>query len=178
MPVSLHELNNADENRFVEMAGFLVENSSWVLEEIAGQRPFGSAQALCDAIEAAITRMNRADQTNLFLAHPELAGAEAQAGTMTRESTGEQGRLGLLSLDRKELERLQKLNAEYRQRFGYPFIVALSRQPDLAAVFGLLAQRLRNDPDAEIRATIAEIMHVVRGRAAQISDDRVISGGL
>ncbi|AXI43984.1 2-oxo-4-hydroxy-4-carboxy-5-ureidoimidazoline decarboxylase [Sulfitobacter sp. SK011] len=172
MALDLQEINEADEAEFVVLAEFLVENSPWVLTKIARHRPFVSASALCDAIETEIRVASSADQLRLFLAHPELAGAEAQAGTMTTESTGEQGRLGLTSLSAAEHSRLKSFNAEYLDRFGFPFIVALRHQTDRAAVFELFERRLRNTVDEEIQNTISEIMHVVRGRADRIKFNR------
>lgn len=168
MELALQQLNAAKTQEFVELTEFLVENSAWVLGLIAKQRPFSSRDALCDAIEARILAADRPDQIRLFKAHPELAGVEAQAGTMTLASTGEQGRLGLDSLGTYDLARLQRLNTQYQSRFGFPFIIALRRQPSLAAVFETFEERLNNSVDQEIAVTVGEIMHVVRGRAARI----------
>lgn len=171
MALGLQELNAVESGEFIAKAGFLVENSAWVLEKTATQRPFFSSDALCDAIDSEIRASSQREQLRLFNAHPELAGAEALAGTMTAASTGEQGRLGLNALDKTDLERLRLLNREYRSRFGYPFIIALRCQPTLTAVFAEFQRRLDNTPEQEISETIDQIMHVVRGRAARIAND-------
>jgi len=44
------------------------------------------------------------EQLALIRAHPELAGREAAAGTLTADSTSEQGRLGFTALTRAEFE--------------------------------------------------------------------------
>jgi 2-oxo-4-hydroxy-4-carboxy-5-ureidoimidazoline decarboxylase len=168
MALTLQQLNAAKTQDFIELTEFLVENSTWVLSLIAEQRPFSSRDALCDAIETEIRAANREDQMRLFKAHPELAGVEAQAGTMTPSSTGEQGRLRLNALGTNDLARLLRLNMQYQSRFGFPFIIALRRQPSLAAVFEAFEERLNNFVDQEIAETISEVMHVVRGRAAHI----------
>lgn len=169
MTLDLKELNSADTAKFVHLTEYLVENSPWVLNKIADMRPFSSSDELCQAIEAEIRAAHAKDQVRLFCAHPELAGAEAEAGTMTRESAGEQGRLGLTSLSPAEHDRLKQLNSKYRDQFGFPFIIALARQPDRSAVFSVFEQRVNNAMDQEIDTTIDEIMHVVRGRAARIT---------
>lgn len=168
MSLSLKDLNAADDATFVHLAEPLVENSAWVLRRIAGQRPFASRVGLCDAIEGAIRSAAVQERIALFRAHPELAGAEAQRGTMTPASSGEQGRLGLMSLGPTDHARLRELNAAYRARFGFPFIIALRRHADLKSVLDAFERRLGNGPEKEMETTVAEIMHVVRGRAARL----------
>lgn len=171
MALGIQELNAAEAEEFVAKASFLVENSAWVLERAAPQRPFSSPDALCNAIDSEIRASGQSEQFRLFNAHPELAGTEALAGTMTAASTGEQGRLGFNALDKTDLERLRRMNREYRDRFGFPFVIALRRQPSLAAVFAEFQRRLEHTLEQEISETISEIMHVVRGRAAAIAND-------
>ncbi|WP_108260385.1 2-oxo-4-hydroxy-4-carboxy-5-ureidoimidazoline decarboxylase [Mangrovicoccus ximenensis] len=102
----------------------------------------------------------------MFRAHPALAGREAAEGSMTAESTGEQGRLGLLSLSRTDAARLARLNAAYEARFGHPFILALHRIPDLGALFDTFERRLGATPLEEHASTLAEIASVIRSRTA------------
>ena len=46
---------------------------------------------------------------------------------MTRASASEQGRLALHDLAAEEAARWDTLNAAYRQRFGFPFILCIAR---------------------------------------------------
>jgi 2-oxo-4-hydroxy-4-carboxy-5-ureidoimidazoline decarboxylase len=50
------------------------------------------------------------EQLALICAHPELAGKEAAAGTLTAASTGEQRGAGLDQCSADELARLRQLN--------------------------------------------------------------------
>ncbi|RXJ74190.1 OHCU decarboxylase [Veronia nyctiphanis] len=163
----LKELNELSDAEFAQVAGSLVENASWIVTRAGQKRPFASVDNLCEAIEEVICCLPEEDLVALFNAHPELAGMEAMEGTMTSASTGEQGRLGLLSLQRDQLFRLTVMNREYRERFGFPFIVALRLLPNLGAVFAEFESRLRNSRETEIENAINEIMQVVRGRAEQ-----------
>lgn len=166
---SLTDLNaSATEDEFVQRAEFLVENSPWVLESVARTRPYHSVDELCIAIEKAIESWGREEQLRLIRAHPALAGSEAQAGTMTADSTSEQGRLGLLSLSSDELKELQRLNALYFDRFKFHCIIALFNQSSLDSVFTTIQTRLQNDDDVELQTCLSEIYRVIRNRARRL----------
>ncbi|MCV5231662.1 2-oxo-4-hydroxy-4-carboxy-5-ureidoimidazoline decarboxylase, partial [Escherichia coli] len=72
-----------------------------------------------------VREAGRERQRALIRAHPELAGKAAIAGELTAESTGEQSRAGLAHCTPEEFATLQRLNAEYNAKFGFPFILAV-----------------------------------------------------
>src|SRR3546814_15630966 len=77
------------------------------------------------------------DLLALICAHPELAGKQAIQGTLSKASAQEQQGAGLDQCSADELERLDRLNAAYRKRFGFPFIIAvkgLSRHQIMDAI--------------------------------------------
>jgi OHCU decarboxylase len=79
--------------------------------------------------------------------HPDLA---ARPHDLTPDSRREQGSAGLDGLDAASGARLLELNKAYRERFGFPFIMAVrGRRP--AEILAALEARLRN-PAAEEQA--------------------------
>lgn len=142
----------------------IVECSPWVMEKAALAPPYESEEALWQAIIEPIQQASYPLQMALLDAHPELAGVQAMAGTMTQDSTTEQGRLGLLNLTPGELQRLQKINRRYRQRFGFPFIVALRLVQNLPSLLDAGEQRLKNDPVTEVQVALGQVYEVIRGR--------------
>ncbi len=83
----------------------------------------------------------REKQLALVRAHPELAGGEA----LTVDSTSEQARLGFNRLSKAELEQMNSLNRRYREKFGFPCIVALRLHANRASVMDEMARRLGNN---------------------------------
>ncbi len=166
---SLADLNASDnDDEFVQRAEFLVENSPWVLESIAQTRPYDSIDELCIAIENEIESSSREEQLRLIRAHPALAGSEAKAGTMTADSTSEQGRLGLLSLSAEELGELHRLNTLYFDRFTFHCIIALFNQSSLDSVFTTIKARLQNQIELELQNCLNEIYKVIKNRARRL----------
>jgi 2-oxo-4-hydroxy-4-carboxy-5-ureidoimidazoline decarboxylase len=100
----------------------------------------------------------------LLQAHADLATA---AG-LTDESAREQRSAGLDRLSSEQRARLLKLNQAYRQRFGFPFILAV-RGATKEAVLDALEARLKNPPAAEFARALVEVQRIVRFRI----EDRV-----
>jgi 2-oxo-4-hydroxy-4-carboxy--5-ureidoimidazoline (OHCU) decarboxylase len=85
-------------------------------------------------------------------------------------SGNEQARLGFNALSRNELEEMKRLNRRYRDRFGFPCIVALRLHADRQSVVTEMKRRLTNDADSELRNALEQIGHITRGRLERIFD--------
>lgn len=172
--LSMSSIRTLDEASFVALLGAVVEHSPWVARRAWHHGPFGTRQALFDALATEIHGASDAEQLALLLVHPELAGQEARAGTMTTDSQSEQGRLGLLRLDAATVRRLDDLNRRYREHFGFPFIVALRLHAALDSVLADGERRLGHDAATERRMALDQVCQVVRGRLERmVSDDTV-----
>ncbi len=95
-------------------------------------------------------------QLALIRAHPDLAGRLAQQRQLTAESTREQASAGLDQLSEAELANFQRLNTDYRTRFGFPFIIC-ARLNAREAILAAMQARIENSPEAEHAAALAEI---------------------
>ena len=166
--VTLADLNAFDEARFVAQLGAVFEHSSWVAREAWASRPFDTIESLHRAMLGAVRDAPDEAQVSLIRAHPELAGREAAQGALTVESSGEQQRLGFMNLDRSHFVRISELNRRYRQRFGFPCIVALKLHASRASVMAEMQRRLGNTPDAEKANALEQIGHIARGRLEQM----------
>ena len=149
----------------------LFEHSPWVAEAAWGRGPFGSAAELEAALEAALREAPRERQLELIRAHPELAGREAQQGTLTSESSKEQASAGLDRLTAVEFEALRSLNRSYRERFGFPLIVCV-REHTSDSILAWGAARLEHSPEQEIEIALGEITKIVRLRLADLLSER------
>lgn len=166
-PLGLDAVNALDRDAFVAALGSAFEHSPWVAEGAWGARPFASVDALHAAMVAVVRRLPRAEQIAFLCIHPELAGREAEAGTMTRESESEQASAGLDALSREEIGELRRLNARYRERHGFPFVIAVRRHGK-AAIFEQLRRRIERDSAAELEEATAQIAAITRLRVGAL----------
>jgi 2-oxo-4-hydroxy-4-carboxy-5-ureidoimidazoline decarboxylase len=160
---SLDEINAMPAADFVAALGDVFEHARWVAERAAAGRPYPTVAALHAGLVQAVHGAPVATQLAFVRGHPELGGKLARAGTMTQASRAEQGGLGLDRLNKEEFARFERLNAAYRERFGFPFIIAVRRHTR-ASILAEFERRLTNDPAAELATALDEIGHITRLR--------------
>jgi OHCU decarboxylase len=157
--MTIGQLNLLDRSAFVESVGWIFEHSPWVAERAFDARPFASLDALHAAMTEQVENATFAERLALLKAHPDL-GARAR---LSLASTGEQAGAGLDSLTPGEFEQLTRLNAAYRNRFGYPFLLAVkgSTKHD---VLRALQARIEASPEQEYREALRQVYRIARFR--------------
>ncbi len=163
MPTTLDELNACDDARFVAALGGIFENAPWVAERACTRRPFATVADLHAAMIGVVAAAGEDEQLALIRGHPELADKVARAGDMTPQSRSEQGGLGLDRLSEAEYSRFRHLNAAYRERFGFPFVICVRRHTR-DSILDSYERRLANSPSAERQTALGEIAHISRLR--------------
>src|SRR3954468_17212875 len=103
MLFTVSQLNNLDAAEFVRIVGPVFEHSPWVAESTWEERPFASVENLHRRLCETVRRASEEKQLALICAHPDLVGRAALAGTLTRESTGEQASAGLNNVSSEEI---------------------------------------------------------------------------
>jgi 2-oxo-4-hydroxy-4-carboxy-5-ureidoimidazoline decarboxylase len=161
--LDIHEVNVLKQADFVALFGSTFENSPWVAESAWAARPFASFDALHGALIGVVRRSPRATQIAFLCSHPELAGKEAEAGTMTTESVGEQSSAGLHAMSRDEIDELHRLNTRYLNRHGFPFIIAVRRYSKIE-IFEQLRYRIERDSVTELTEAMLQISSITRLR--------------
>jgi 2-oxo-4-hydroxy-4-carboxy-5-ureidoimidazoline decarboxylase len=158
--LTLDDINALDAAVFTARYDTLFEHSPWVVERAANLRPFDDLQT---GLMCAVHTATPDEQLALIRAHPELAGKAAIDRTLTDASAAEQAGAGLDRMSASEYARFHDLNAAYRDRFDFPFIICV-RLTDKAGILAAMEQRLTNERDHEIATAIAQIGEIVRLR--------------
>ncbi|MBH0114942.1 2-oxo-4-hydroxy-4-carboxy-5-ureidoimidazoline decarboxylase [Novosphingobium sp. YJ-S2-02] len=143
----------------------LFEHSPWVEARADAAPSSGDRHA---DLMAVVHAASEAEQLALIRAHPELAGKAAIDRTLTDASSAEQASAGLDRLTPEEYEAFHALNAAYRERFGFPFIICV-RLTDKAGILAAMRARLANDRASEIATAIDQIGEIVRLRLEDMS---------
>lgn len=160
---SLAEINALDRRAFTAALGHLFEHSPWVAEETWPRSPFSDASVLHAALCATMRGADCSRQLALIKAHPDLAGRLAQQNQLTAESAKEQASAGLNRLSPEEIILFQRLNDDYRARFGFPFIIC-ARLTAREAILVAMESRLTNSPEREFQTALGEIEKIARLR--------------
>jgi 2-oxo-4-hydroxy-4-carboxy-5-ureidoimidazoline decarboxylase len=160
---TLGEVNALDRDAFTAAFGGVFEGSPWIAAAGWGARPFASVEALHRALCAVMHGASREEQLALIRAHPDLVGRAAREGGLTPASTGEQAAAGLDRLTAEEIARFEVLNAAYRDRFGFPFVIC-ARENKKASILAGFDARLGNDREEEVATALGEIAKITRLR--------------
>jgi OHCU decarboxylase len=157
--MTIDDLNSLDQEHFVAAIGWIFEHSPWVAERAFQARPFADIDVLHAAMTQQVERATLAERRALLEAHPDL-GARAR---LSEASTEEQSSAGLDSLTPAEFDQLQRCNAAYRSRFGFPFLLAVkgSTKHD---VLQALRARMEATPEDEFREALRQVYRIARFR--------------
>ena len=168
MKITLEQLNSASREDAAKMLDGLYEHSPWIAEQALSERPFKSLAHLKHAMCEVLAHAGRDAQLGLIRAHPELAGKAMVSKTLTAESTNEQTKAGLTDCTPEEFAKIQKLNADYNAKFGWPFILAV-RGPrgvgyNKQQIIDAFERRLHGHPDFELAECLRNIHRIVEIR--------------
>jgi 2-oxo-4-hydroxy-4-carboxy-5-ureidoimidazoline decarboxylase len=160
--LTLSGLDAMPASSFVAALGEVFEHAPWVAEAAAAGRPYPTVAALHEAMMQAVRQATPERQRAFIGGHPEL-GSRIKRAELTGHSQSEQGGLGLDRLSAEEFDRFSRLNAAYREKFGFPFIVCVRRHTR-DSILRQFERRLANDADAEREAALREIGLITRLR--------------
>ncbi len=168
MTLTLDQLNAPDARASAALLDGVYENSPWIAIEALAHRPFRSLAHLKHALATAVEDAGVDRQLDLLRAHPELAGKAMVSNSLTIESTNEQGKAGLTDCTPAEFEKIQRLNAEYNAKFGFPFILAV-RGPrgtglTRAEIIDTFERRVGNPVDFEREEALRNVHRIAEIR--------------
>jgi len=156
---------------FVEIFGGVYEHSPWVAEG-AWSRGLGpehdSVEGLSTLLGEIVGKAGTQQQLALIQAHPDLAGKAAVRGELTTASTSEQAGAGIDQCSEVEFERFQNFNTAYKEKFRFPFIMAV-KGSNRIAILTAFEQRLDNNPEVEFDRALEEIHKIAGFRLEQIA---------
>jgi 2-oxo-4-hydroxy-4-carboxy-5-ureidoimidazoline decarboxylase len=156
-----------DHAQFLATYGHLYEHSRWVAERAWAHRPFADAKALHAALLRVLGQASQDERLALARAHPELADKVAISRGLTDSSQAEQASAGLDRLTPAEYAVFHDLNAAYRARFGFPFIICVKLN-DKASILAAMRARLDHSAARELEEAMTQVGLIARLRLADI----------
>ena len=152
-------LNQMSQSEFTEAIGSIFEHTPEIAAEAWRSQPFADVQSLHQVMAAIVLKMSDDEQLKLICAHPDL-GSKFK---MAEASIQEQSTVGLDQLSATEYDRFQYLNKAYKDKFAFPFIIAV-RNHTKDSILKAFEQRLLNNLEVEKKQAISEIIEIARWR--------------
>jgi len=131
-----------------EQLAELFEGRTRLVEKLAERDdPLAAAQDV-------IAELSEDEKLEALNAHPAIG-----AKKLSERSAAEQG----TDDDPVTLEELERLNAEYEQRFGFRFVVFVNRRPKRELV-PILRERLERTREEELDTAVQELVAIAEDR--------------
>ncbi|MGO1394206.1 MAG: 2-oxo-4-hydroxy-4-carboxy-5-ureidoimidazoline decarboxylase [Halomonas sp.] len=146
--------------------GDVYEHSPWVAEAAWRHglaETHDAPEALAALMGLMLQQASSEQQIKVIQAHPDLAGKAAMAGELTQDSTSEQAGAGLDQCSPEQFSRFETLNAAYKEKFGFPFVIAV-KGLDRHGILAAFEERLNNDLATERQTAIEQIIRIARFR--------------
>ena len=168
------EINDMDMAAFITVLGGVFEDSPWVAEAAWRSIPFEGCGDVIDKMCGVVRTAGRDRQLALLRAHPELGTNKR----LTRHSEREQKNAGLKGGEDSRVELLAEMNERYRDKFGFPFILAVKGlSPD--KIMERLQARLENNREDEFNECLEQVFRIAKYRleAMLVDKDNAATAG-
>lgn len=163
MTCTIAHINSMSQDEFVAVLGVVFEQTPVIAHYAWEKRPFADVTDLHQQMVSEVEAMSKQEQLALIRVHPDLGSKVIMAEASVQEQSG----VGLDCLTAQEYERFARLNAAYKAKFNFPFIVAVKNYTK-DSIFTAFEQRLENSVDREFESAIAEIYQIAQFRLSAI----------
>lgn len=141
----------------------------WVSRMLA-RRPFKSRAAVLSTADEIWRSLDSADWREAFTHHPRIGERKSAVPQTARGSAlASREQAGVEEANADLRADLAAANREYEQRFGYIYIVFATGK-SAEGMLALARERLRNDPDIELRVAAEEQRKITRLRLDKLLD--------
>ena len=170
--MSIDQVNQMDREQFVDTFGGLFQGPPWIAEQAEAARPFEDVYDLRKAFHDALFEAPAEQQLELIQQYPDLAGVATREGRLSSRSSMDQAYAGLNQLDSDEYTTFDTLTRAYKEKFGFPLVVAV-RENTKETILKSGNARLQNSPAAEQATALVEIAKIANLRLLDIVEEPV-----
>lgn len=157
---TIDELNHMTAADFEKSLSNIFEDTTWPIALVAKQRPFtGFVNMYIDIINV-VENSAPEKQLELIKSHPELACKSLRNENIAALSQGEQAGSGLNQCTAAEAEELARLNKEYVEKFGFPFLLAV-KNASKEQIFTSIKARMSNSKKSEFKTALQQEYKIV-----------------
>ena len=169
-PKSFEKPSKMAQEKFVETFGGIFEKSPWIAKK-TWDTELGPAYDTVEGLHSAFCRIFRAEEKEIRLevlrAHPDLAVKLSKTEQLTKESQNEQASAGLNNLTSEEYEQFNELNRSYREKYGFPFIIAVKNRSK-SEILDKFISRIKNTQEMEFNEACAQVERIAEIRLMDI----------
>ena len=160
---SIEEVNQLSENDFISTFGNVFEKTNWIANKAFNSKPYKDFDEFRSIIIRIYENSSKEDCLKIFNAHPELAVEKK----LTKDSHKEQRGANLNRCNNEEFNEFKNLNIEYRNKFGFPFIIAVKGK-NKNEILNNFRRRIKNEINLEFNEAKEQVKKIATFRLNEI----------
>ena len=160
----MDKINQLTKNDFISLFGNVFEKTTWIAEKVFASKPFKNFDKLSEKFLDIFENEQRENHLKILNSHPKLAVEKI----MTTDSKKEQNYSRLDKCTKEEFEEFIKLNDKYKQKFNFPFIIAVSGK-NKTEILDNFRKRIKNDKNIEFKEAKNQVKKIAFLRLKQIN---------
>ena len=160
---TIDNINDLNKSDFLSIFGNVFEKTESVALEAFESKPFKNFEDIVLKMLNIYENYEKNKILEILNAHPELAVAKK----MTSESISEQASAKLNQCSNDEYEEFERLNKDYKKKFGFPFIIAV-KEKNKDEILKYFRQRIKNNPEVEFIEAKLQVKKIASLRLNEI----------
>ena len=160
---SIKKVNQLSENEFIDTFGNVFEKTNWIANKAFNLKPYKNFDEFISTIIKIYENSSKEECLKIFNAHPELAVEKK----LTEDSHKEQRGANLNRCNNEEFSEFKNLNIEYRNKFGFPFIIAVKGK-NKNEILNNFRRRIENEINLEFNEAKEQVKKIATFRLNEI----------
>ncbi|MDA7750006.1 2-oxo-4-hydroxy-4-carboxy-5-ureidoimidazoline decarboxylase [Candidatus Pelagibacter sp.] len=160
---SIKKINQLSENEFISIFGNVFEKTNWIANKAFNLKPYKNFDDFVSTIIKIYENSSKEDCLTIFNAHPELAVEKK----LTEDSHKEQKGANLNRCNNEEFSEFKNLNIEYKNKFGFPFIIAIKGKKK-KEILNNFRKRIKNEINLEFNEAKEQVKKIATFRLNEI----------
>ena len=152
-------INLLKKKEFLSIFGNIFEKSDWIADEVFNLKPFKNSNDLVIKMMDVYENINNEEMIKIFNSHPQLAVEKRLTSFSSKEQTGAK----LNKCSKEEFEEFEKLNADYKKKYGFPFIIAVKGK-NKDEILNNFRQRIQNNFEIEFNEAKNQVKKIASSR--------------
>ena len=158
-----NDLNNLNRDKFVSLFGVIFEKTQWIAEKLFDHKPFKNKEDLINKMFQIYETAQKNEVLIILKSHPKLAIEK----NLTKHSSKEQSHANLKNCTDGEYNEFKRLNIEYEEKFGFPFILAVKGKNKIE-ILNNFRQRINNDIELEFSEAKSQVRKIAQFRLDEL----------
>ena len=156
-------INHLTKKEFLSIFGNIFEKSDWIADEVFNFKPFKGSNDLIIKMMNIYENTNNEKIIEIFNLHPQLAIEKTLTSFSSKEQTGAK----LNDCSKEELKEFERLNADYKKKFGFPFIIAVKGK-NKSEILNNFRHRIKNNSKIEFDEAKIQVKKIASARLEEI----------